>query len=119
VPSLCQLSISNIGIGNEAFRILDPTYPHNQGGSGCLLPNLKDFQYAGTPDLDFVVVGNLLRSRWEQEESPEPLKASRLESVKITTSTTGAPHSPLLISLQSLVQQGMIIALVTADWSWP
>jgi hypothetical protein len=119
VPSLCQLSLSNIGIGNEAFQILNSNYSHNHDDSNCLLPNLKEFQYAGTFDLDFVVLGNLLRSRWEAEEFPELLKVSRLESCKVTTSVAGTPDPPLLNSFRSLVQQGMVIQLVTADGSWP
>ena len=79
VSSLCESSITDINIGNEVFRMFDPSYRPDPDASGSVLPNLNTFTYTGRLDLDFVILANLLRSRWEREGS---LNVSWLESVK-------------------------------------
>ena len=119
VPSLCELSIINVHISNQVFRMLDPSHPPDTDTSGTVLPNLKAFEYAGDLNLDFVILTNFLHSRWEREESTGPLTISRLDSAKFSMHTTGAPDPPLLTYLQNLAQRGMSISLVTRSGSWP
>jgi hypothetical protein len=118
VPSLCDLSITNIDISNEVFRMLNPFYPPNPDTS-ALLPNLKSIQYTGDLDLDLTILVDFLRSRWEQGESAGPPNVSRLDSVKILTAMPVIPEPPLLTWLQYLAKQGMAITLVTTEGSWP
>jgi hypothetical protein len=118
VPSLTELSLTEVEITNKIFQILDPLYSSNTP-SNTLLPNLKILEYSGDLRLDFPVIASLLHSRWEVGEDLLPNNcAARLQSVSIESYAEGIPDDHILDLLKRLINEGMNISLATLDGKW-
>ena len=121
VPSLQKLCLNNTAITNETFRMLTR---HNLNLPNGLLPNLRVLKCFGIITFDFAVLENLLRSRWEPNDSEsiladgEPDQLSRLQCVEFRTIGVGVPEPYLLSNLRDLAREGMKITITTADGEW-
>jgi hypothetical protein len=118
VPLLQKLSLSNLDITNNIFRMLNQS-----NASGCPLPMLKKFQLGGDIELSFHLLAVFLDYRSESMRNTptpdKPFSVSPLEYVKICSTKAGAPKPQVLILLQDLVQKGTKISIITTDGIWP
>jgi hypothetical protein len=118
VPSLTELSLTEVEITNKIFLMLDPLYTSDTP-LDTLLPNLKILKYSGDLRLNFSVIASLLHSRWEVGEDLLPNNcAARLQSVSIESDAEGVPDDHILDLLKQLIKEGMNISLVTSDGKW-
>jgi len=117
VPSLSELSLVDVNITNDIFRMLDPRHPSDT--PPCLLPNLRTLEYSGDLCLDFSVISSLLHSRWEANEDLSSNSClAQLQSVSIETTAEGILDDHILSLLKLLIKKGMKISLVTSDGKW-
>jgi hypothetical protein len=120
IPSLHELSIINLDITNETFRVLHST----PGLPSCLLPELRRFHYVSNLVLDFHVLASFLKSRSGCNDAMpvhgEQFATPLLESVEIDSlQEAGVPNPQTLAILQCLVRCGMRITIITSEETWP
>jgi hypothetical protein len=122
IPSLVELDLQYMivtgGDGTDGTsRVL------NADLSGCLLPNLRKVRYT----TQFIYLPgwlDMMSSRWrlDDEAAPRPtkttLRASRLQSVVLSSNTRDIPDAGTLAGFSKFAAEGMEISLITHDRTW-
>jgi hypothetical protein len=113
MPCLEALSLTKTQTTHKTLQNFTFCDILNAGLSGVLLPKLKIFNETCENNLDFPVLVNFLRPRWDNRVDIKPSSIVRLQLVSFDACNSDVmPDVHEIVELQRFVQEGMEITIM-------